>query len=1161
MFSRFSTLLLATTAMVPLGLVFALANPQGPQVVGGSATVQGQGTPTVTVTQTTNSAIINWNTFNIGAGEKTNIFMPSSSSVQLDRVTGGLGPSQILGSLWSNGRVFLVNPDGILFGTGAKVDSAGFLATTNDIKNTDFMAGRYNFSIAGRPDASIVNQGTITAQSGGFAALVAPGVRNSGTISATLGTVALASGNGFTLDLYGDKLITLGVNDSIAATVKDVATGQPLNTLVKNDGKLSANGGRVELTAAAARTVVDSVINNTGVIEANSIGTRNGMIVLSAAAAASKPAGTPTQKIKVSGKLSAAGKNAGETGGKIQITGEAIEVTGAKIDATGIAGGGKVLIGGDVGGGNPSPLVASLAQAQLEAYPVPTATSVIIDATTTIDASAISGGNGGKVVVWSDGATSFNGTILARGGANGGNGGFVETSGHQSLSFNGTVDLSAPQGQHGTLLLDPMNATIDTNPGDKIITVAAIESALATGGVIVSTAVAGSDAGDITAAASVSWANASTLTLSANRNITINNGVTIANTGAGNLALRADSAGTGVGTVNFIGTGKVDFSQSTGLVSIFYNPTSNPAGSVVNSTSYKNPTDYSPFVLTNGAVPNQLTAYMLVNTVYDLQNIQNNLSGTYALGKNIDAIATAGWNNGAGFVPIGNPFNLLPLSESQAFVGLLDGDGHTINSLTINSPKKFVGLFSLIGSGGIVRNLGVTNANVSSSVGNSAVGVLAGENWGLISSSYATGTATGPNSSTVGGLVGDSSNPNKPARIERSYANVSVTGGAGSYVGGLIGFFTSNDPSGINQSYATGSVFGDLAGGLVGILATGGYVNQSYATGAVSGGPNSVLGGLVGGNFQGIITNSYSTGSVGGVNGGFVMGGLVGINDGFITGSLATGAVSGTSTNSFYFGGLIGEELGTTTSSYWDTQTTGQSTSAGGIGLTTTQLKAGLPVDFDPTVWGINATINNGYPYLLWQVASAPSTPTILTPTVSPPPPPPPPPPATVQPSLPPDFTDIFGTGQTNSFNFGINTQVAGSTVSVLPPGISLADRINRGVNYIGTSSVVRDAVADFVIKWGALATGGPQSQQVAEIIMTLQTAMKLHTDDYLTSSGVVIGILSEALLEAVGARIGSVAGPQGAIAGKEVAGIIGDSIKVAGAVVVAFGLGFFGSP
>src|SRR5207244_5065242 len=117
---------------------------------------------------------------------------------------GALCPHDTLGPPTANGRVFLITRDGVLFGPGAVVNTAGFLATTHDIKNSDFMAGRYNFNIPGRPDASIVNQGRITATSGGFAALVAPGVRNTGTITATLGTVALVSGNGFTLDLYGD---------------------------------------------------------------------------------------------------------------------------------------------------------------------------------------------------------------------------------------------------------------------------------------------------------------------------------------------------------------------------------------------------------------------------------------------------------------------------------------------------------------------------------------------------------------------------------------------------------------------------------------------------------------------------------------------------------------------------------------------------------------------------------------------------------------------------------------------------------------------------------------------------------------------------------------------------------------------------------------------
>jgi filamentous hemagglutinin family protein len=393
----------------------------------------------MTINQSTQNAIINWKTFNIGASESVRFNQPNSGSVALNRVIGGLGPSQILGSLTANGRIFLINRDGILFGPGAVVNTAGFLASTNDIRNSDFMAGRYNFNIPGRPDASIVNQGRITATSGGFAALVAPGVRNSGTITATLGTVALAAGNSFTLDMYGDKLITLAVNDEIAANVIDVATGKPLKSLVTNDGKIRANGGRVELTAAAARRVVDSVINTSGVITANSIGHRNGKIVLAAATGASKPAGAPAQTIKISGRLSAAGKRPGTKGGSILVSGEHIKLAAARVDASGRAGGGKVLIGGDWAGGHPTMFFPGNPSARPEAYAIPTASTVSVDAASRIDASAKSRGDGGKVILWADNHLTFTGTILALGGREFGNGGFVETSGH-SVNITGTVN-------------------------------------------------------------------------------------------------------------------------------------------------------------------------------------------------------------------------------------------------------------------------------------------------------------------------------------------------------------------------------------------------------------------------------------------------------------------------------------------------------------------------------------------------------------------------------------------------------------------------------------------------------------------------------------------------------------------------------------------------
>src|SRR4051794_9586458 len=445
---RLRNLLLVSTALMPLALASAIAGPDGGNVVSGSATINNQGTANVSVNQQSDRAIINWRLFDIGTGERTTFVQPDSNSVALNRVTGGHGPSEILGSLDANGKVFLVNRDGIIFGPGAVVTTAGFLATTSDIKNEDFMAGRYNFQTPGRSDASIVNAGTITATNGGFAALVAPGVRNTGTITAALGTIGLAAGNTFSLDFYGDKLITLGVGDQIAGQVKDVSTGQTLKALVTNEGKLKANGGRVELTAAAARQVVDAVINTSGVIEANSVGTKNGQIVLSAATAAPTTGGgrgqttvaatNPPQKIKVSGTLSASGKEKGTKGGTIIVTGEHIELAGATIDASGSAGGGKVMIGGDWGGGKPDTSAVSHPSAVLEAFAIANASTVTVDAATKIDASAKESGNGGKVIVWANDQLTFTGTILALGGKEFGNGGFIETSAH-STNVGGTI--------------------------------------------------------------------------------------------------------------------------------------------------------------------------------------------------------------------------------------------------------------------------------------------------------------------------------------------------------------------------------------------------------------------------------------------------------------------------------------------------------------------------------------------------------------------------------------------------------------------------------------------------------------------------------------------------------------------------------------------------
>src|SRR5262249_13365112 len=168
-----------------------------------------------------------------------------------------------------------------------------------------------------------------------------------------------------------------------------------------------------------------------------------------------------------------------------------------------------------------------------------------------------------------------------------------------------------------------------------------LEAALATSNVVVATGKAGAQPGDITVAAGFTWASNNSLTLNAFRNIVVNNGVVIANTGAGSLTLRADATSRSIGTVTFNGTGKVDYSGSTGQVTILYNP-----------TSFATPTDYTLSVLFNPSTVNQVGTFMLVNNLTELANIALNIDGDYALGRNIDASASAAMNGGAGFIPI-----------------------------------------------------------------------------------------------------------------------------------------------------------------------------------------------------------------------------------------------------------------------------------------------------------------------------------------------------------------------------------------------------------------------------------------------------------------------------------------------------------------------------
>lgn len=493
------------------------------------------------------------------------------------------------------------------------------------------------------------------------------------------------------------------------------------------------------------------------------------------------------------------------------------------------------------------------------------------------------GVNGGRIEILADmqvGTVDVTGMLDASAPA-GGNGGFIDTSAAQvRVADTARIITSALGGQAGTWLIDPFDFTIAAIGGN--ITGAALSASLGTGNVAItsSSGTAGA-AGDVNVNDAVTW-SANKLTLNAQNNININ--ASLNGSGTASLALEYGQKGVAVGNL------------SSYIIRAAINL---PAGP-----------NFSTKLGSDGIVRNYTVITSLgvagSTTAADLQGI-NGTSADYALGADIDAAATSGWNGGAGFTPL-------------VYWGQFAGLGHSIANLTINQPAGMdVGLFGRLN--GDVSNLRLINVNVT---GSTWVGGLAGISYGNITDVSVTGNVTGIEQ--VGGLVGN----NQPGfTIERSSFSGTVTGIAG-------------------------------AGGFSG---SSGYI-----------------GGLVGWQ-NAIVSNSYALGTVSSV--GSRVGGLVAFNQGVYSANVINSYAAGNVTGVSFVGGLVGENTGTVTSSYWDITTSGTSVgvglgnTAGATGLTTTQMGqqasfAGF--DFVNT-WGINP---GSYPFLLG--GGAATTPPTSTP-------------------------------------------------------------------------------------------------------------------------------------------------------------------------------------
>jgi filamentous hemagglutinin family protein len=754
-------------ALTPL----AIATPQGGQVTAGQAAIAQKGNAT-TVTQGSQRAAIDWRSFNVGANESVNFVQPNASASILNRVTGN-DASAIFGRITANGQVLLVNPNGILFGRGAQVDVGSLVATTSNISNANFMAGKLLFDQPDQPGATVRNEGSITVAEGGFAALVGRGVENSGVITARLGKVTLAGGDAFVLDLYGDKLVNLVVDPDAMGTLAD-ANGVSLATHVDHSGQILADGGRVQLTAATVKRLIDNLINVSGVVRATSFSSSPGLISLT---------GDANTRVAVSGTLDTSGNT---RGGRIEVTGRDVALqSGALLAAVG--GAGSIAVGGDWQGGG------SLAHAQ----------QVNVESGARIDAGGGQAGHGGTVALWSDAHTQFNGAISASGGAASGSGGQVEVSSKGSIGFQGDVDVFATHGAQGSLLLDPTDLRIGTvSSGDSEISADQLRFFLIRGAGVTLSADR-----DVTVDAEINGLVSGALgtaggglSLTAGRNLQVNHTIAL-NDGALNLTAAGtltSAAGTtlytGNGAVTLRGAAGVDMAQvvSGGAVDIrSASGTVNVRGALVSASS-------TGAAAPVGSLNVQAAGNVDLNGALSSGNIAVNSAG-----GNV-ALHTAALQSTGGTVNVQAGQGI---ASDGAGVGLVSA-----GNLTATAGQG-IDLSAVLGAGQIALNAGgsLTVGQAIGNVGGGAANGLAIQAGNTVSlAGVRTGTGGIAITTTAGNVTSSGTNS---ALVSSGAVAVTAAGSAGTNAARLnvdagAGNINLQGAQGVNAAslYSTGSV-------------------------------------------------------------------------------------------------------------------------------------------------------------------------------------------------------------------------------------------------------------------------------------------------------------------------------------------------------------------
>lgn len=899
---------------------FALANPTGGVVVDGAATISS--TPNVTnVVQSTNRAIINWQGFSIGAGETVNFLQPTAMSVTLNRVVGN-EQSIIAGALNANGKVFIINSNGIMFTKDAQVNVGGLVASTLDISNSNFMAGNYTFS--GSSAASVVNKGTINAVDGGYVALLGKAVANEGTINAKLGTIALASGDAITLNFSGDSLLDVTIDKGT------------YDALVENKGLIKADGGNVVMTAKAADAVLSAQVNNSGIIQARTLADLTG--------GSSSTGSVKIGKIKllaqggrtkVSGTLDASAPNGGK-GGTIETSGDKVTIADGTLVTTAAAfgetgtwtidpDGFTIGTNGDITGALLGSLLAS--------------NNITLWSTS-------GGGTGGDLNVNS--AVSWSGnTILTLNATNNINinSSITATGANAGLVLNYGNYASTGSAASGT------NYSINTANGASVTLSGAVAS-LKINGDAYSLIHSMSDLAAIDGgpgyyalaqnldASGTTYASAIVPTLAG----------TLAGLGhtVANLTINDSAGNGGIGLIGTLGSGTNSTAaiRDIGLV----------GASITGSTSSIRVA--SLVALNWGRITNAYASNLTINGLHVVGGLvavnwgTGVIDNSYVTGTLTTPVATIPANEIGGLV--GSDLGVITNSHTNVAITILGrasnvgglvgqsyggkiSDSYATGDLNANDTTAIGGLIGQATNNGpnintitnsyATGNVTVNWTNATQTNGGGIGGLVGGEQGGAITNSWASGNVTvhAPDSTygvnNVGGLVGGLSGVNNlalvggkvvvvsttVATITGSHASGNVSAGVNSVsVGGLVG---SAGLSSISNSSASGNVTGLTdVGGLVG--SNGGSLSNVSATGNVTAtSPRGGVGGLVGRN-SGAIDGAFASGDV---SGGRNAGALVGENTDTVqnTGTLIGSVANSSATGSVSGGGLIGQNFGT----------------------------------------------------------------------------------------------------------------------------------------------------------------------------------------------------------------------------------------------------------